>query len=158
MNKLDVSTPNQTTIVFKRHFAAKPETVFAAFTKADLMLQWYGSEPYPVTHAKSDAWPGGTYRLEWTGPDGHVTAVTGHYNTVEPPHRIVSREIFDEDWTGGETLSTTLFEATEGGTLMTMTVAYSSAEARDNVLATPMAEGLERSFANLEALLAKQSA
>ena len=91
--------------------------------------------------------------IAWNGQA--LMAVTGHYDTVEPPHRIVSREIFDEDWTGGETLSTTLFEATEGGTLMTMTIAYSSAEARDNVLATPMAEGLERSFANLEALLAK---
>lgn len=158
MSKLEVSTPTETSIVFKRRFANAPETVFAAFTKADLMLQWYGSEPYPVTHAASDPRPGGTYRLEWTGPDGHVMAVTGRYDEVAPPHRIVSREIFDEDWTGGETLSTILFEAINDGTLMTMTIEYSTVDARDSVLASPMAEGLERSFANLEALLEKQSA
>ena len=153
MGKLEVLTPTKNTVQFKRRFAARPETVFKAFTTGDLMLRWYGSEPYPVTHARSDPRRGGTYRLEWTGPGGHVMAVTGHYDEVDPPHRIVSREIFDEDWTGGETVSTTVFEAVDGGTLMTMTIEYSSMEARDGALATPMAEGMEASFANLDRFL-----
>lgn len=158
MTKLYVSTPDANTIVFKRHFAARPETVFAAFTTAEIMLQWYGSEPYPVTHVESDPRPGGKYRMVWTGPDDHQMAVTGYYDEVDAPGRIVSREMFDEDWTGGETRSTTLFAPSNGGTLMTMTIEYSSVEARDSVMKSPMAEGMERSFANLDAWLAAESA
>ena len=153
MSKLDVTTPTDTTVRFTRRFSARPVAVFRAFTTADLMLKWYGADTWPPVHVESEPRAGGHYRMVWAHADGRQMAVTGRYVDVDPPHRIVGREIFDEDWTGGDTVSTTLFEAIDGGTKITMTIEYSSRKARDGALATPMAEGMEASFANLDKLI-----
>jgi hypothetical protein len=67
--------------------------------------------------------------------------------------RIVSAEVFDEDWTGGETVSTIVLNEVNAQTTLINTIVYSSKEARDGALATPMAEGMEMSFSNLDLLL-----
>ena len=81
-------------------------------------------------------------------------AMSGLIKEIEPPSRIVSREIFDEDWTGGETVSTLLFEERDGRTHLTNTIVYASAEAREAALKTGMTEGMEMGFGNLDRLLA----
>ena len=63
-------------------------------------------------------------------------------------------ELFDEDWTGGETLVTTVLAEQGGRTALTMTILYQSREARDAVLNTPMAQGVAQSYDRLAALLA----
>ncbi len=78
----------------------------------------------------------------------------GVYREIVPPERIVHTEIFDEDWTGGETLVTLLLTEHGGRTTTAMTVLYSSHEARDAALKTDMAQGMEVGYERLERLLA----
>lgn len=44
---------------------------------------------------------------------GHDMGMTGTFCEIERPARIVHTEVFDEDWTGGETRVTTIFEETD---------------------------------------------
>jgi uncharacterized protein YndB with AHSA1/START domain len=84
--------------------------------------------------------------------------LSGIFREISPPERIVHTELFDEDWTGGETVVTTVLTEQGGKTAMTMTVLYSSREARDGALATPMEQGMAQSYDRLERLLASRSA
>ena len=97
---------------------------------------------------------GGSFRWVWrTAPD-RLMGVSGRFLTVEAPTRLIHTELFDEDWTGGETTVTqTLTETTPGRTLLTMVVHYSTPEARDAAAATPMAEGMEEGYVKLDRLL-----
>lgn len=82
----------------------------------------------------------------------------GTFRDIARPERVVSTELFDDDWTGGETLVRTEFTAADGATtLVTTTVLYSSREARDGALRTGMTEGMEQGFRNLDELLASSA-
>ena len=73
---------------------------------------------------------------------------------IAPPDRLVHTELFDDDWTGGETQVTTVLVEQGGKTTLTMTILYSSREARDAVLKTPMEQGVAASYDRLAELLA----
>jgi uncharacterized protein YndB with AHSA1/START domain len=82
----------------------------------------------------------------------------GAYREIVPLERIVHTEIFDEDWTGGETHVTTELTERGGVTEMTLTVRYTSKDARDNAKKVGMESGMELSYAKLDELLASRPA
>ncbi len=77
----------------------------------------------------------------------------GVYREIVPPERIVHTELFDQDWSGGETLVTTVLTEQGGKTTLTLTVLYASREVRDTVLKTPMEQGVAASYDRLAELL-----
>jgi len=97
---------------------------------------------------------GGTFRFVLRGPDGTDMGMRGVYREIVPPERIVRTELFDQDWTGGETLGTALFVEHGGKTTLTITVLYSSREARDAALKSGMEQGVAASYDRLDELLA----
>jgi uncharacterized protein YndB with AHSA1/START domain len=83
-----------------------------------------------------------------------MMGVQGRFLTVEAPHRLTHTEVFDEDWTGGETTVTqTLTETAARTTRLTMTVRYSSDAARQAAAASGMVPGMEEAYAKLDTLL-----
>jgi uncharacterized protein YndB with AHSA1/START domain len=64
--------------------------------------------------------------------------------------------LFDEDWTGGETLVTNILTEQDGKTTLTMTVLYQSLEARDAALRTGVEQGVAASYDRLAELVASQ--
>ena len=100
-----------------------------------------------------DLRPGGRFRYVWTKAGGKEMGMGGTFVEVTPPSRLVHVEVFDQDWTGGETTVTTELTEADGVTTMTMTVAYSSTAARDGALGSGMTTGMEMSYARLDALL-----
>ena len=97
---------------------------------------------------------GGRYRYLWRHRDGREMAMGGVFRELVAPARIVHTELFDEDWTGGETTVTTTFTERAGRTTLHMIIHYSSAAARDAALATPMADGMEAGYQRLDAIFA----
>jgi uncharacterized protein YndB with AHSA1/START domain len=79
--------------------------------------------------------------------------MSGTFREVVPPARIVHTEIFDEDWTGGETTVTTTLAEDRGTTTLTVTVLYASKAARDAALETNFAAGMETGYDALATLL-----
>jgi uncharacterized protein YndB with AHSA1/START domain len=148
---LILTTPADREIVMTRVFNAPRKLVFDAWTKPELVKRWLLGPPgWTMPVCEIDLRVGGAYRFEWLGQDGTVMGMGGIYREIVIPERIVNAQLFDEDWTGGETLGTLLFVERDGKTTLTNTVLYSSREARDGALKTDMAKGVEMGYARLD--------
>jgi uncharacterized protein YndB with AHSA1/START domain len=77
----------------------------------------------------------------------------GVHREVVPPERIVATQLFDQDWTNGEAIGTIILTEQDGKTTLTNTILYSSREARDAVLKTPMDKGMAAGYDRLEQIL-----
>jgi uncharacterized protein YndB with AHSA1/START domain len=152
---LNVTTPSDREIAMTRVFDAPRTLVFDAFTTPDLVKRWLLGPPgWSMPVCEIDLRPGGALRYRWRNEaDGKEFGLAGTFREILAPERIVHTELFDEDWTGGETLVTTTFEERGGKTTVTMTVLYASKEARDKVLQTGMTEGVAQGFDRLAELL-----
>ena len=150
-----VTTPSDTEARITRAFTAPRPLVFRAFTSPELLPRWMLGPPgFTMPVCEVDLRVGGRFRYVWRKPSGTEMGMGGRFVEVTPPVRLVHVEIFDEDWTGGETQVTTDFDEADGVTTVTMTVRYASKAARDGALATGMTTGMSASFLQLEQLLA----
>lgn len=153
-----VTTPSDHEACITRSFAAPRPLVFAAFTTPDLVRRWMLGPPgFTMPVCEIDLRPGGLFRYVWRKPSGTEMGMGGRFVEVVAPERLVHVEIFDQDWTGGETRVTTAFAEHDGVTTVTMTVRYASLAARDGALATGMTSGMTAGYLALDALLAGQA-
>lgn len=155
-NTLTVTSQSDVDITVSRRFGAPRRRVFDAFTKPELVRKWmHGPNGWNLERCELDLRVGGQIRYEWRNAAGDSMGMSGEFREIDTPHRTVHTELFDEDWTGGETLVTTSFGDTPDGTIVTITTRFGSTSARDAALESGMAEGMEQSFANLERTLAE---
>jgi uncharacterized protein YndB with AHSA1/START domain len=103
-----------TEIRIERVLPATIATVYDAWTRADLLVQWYCPNPDLELKVKADVRPGGDYVVEM-GP--HV--VRGTYLEVEPPHRLVFSWKWDGTADDPTQVSVELTEV-DGGTRMVL--------------------------------------
>jgi uncharacterized protein YndB with AHSA1/START domain len=156
---LDVQQRGDRELVFHRSFAAKPDLVFAAHTRPALVQRWLLGPPgWEMPVCSIDLRVGGNYRYVWRHADGRSMGMSGVFDEIGEPYRLVTREIFDEDWTGGETVNTMTFAVEEAGTLMTMSVRFGTKEAMQNALNTGMTGGMEDSYQALDEVLSADTA
>jgi uncharacterized protein YndB with AHSA1/START domain len=151
---MKVTTRGEREIVITRVFDAPRNLVWDAHTKPELLKRWLTGPPgwtFPV--CEMDLRVGGKYRWVWRGPDGTEMGMGGIHREIVPPERIVNTQLFDEDWTGGEAIGTLVFTEKDGKTTLTNTILYSSREARDAVLKTPMEQGMGAGYDRLAELL-----
>ena len=154
---LTIATPTDTEVVITRDFDAPRDLVFDCHTKPALVRRWLLGPPgWTMPVCDIDLRVGGRYRYVWRSADGTEMGMGGIYREIVRPGLIVVNEIFDEDWTGGETTVTTKFEEEAGVTRSTVTVLYSSREARDAAGRSGMADGMEAGYQRLDGLLATE--
>lgn len=151
---LQLSTPTDLDVVITRVLDAPRGMVFDAFTKPDLVRRWLLGPPgWTMPVCEIDLRVGGKYRYVWENADGQRMAMGGTFTEIVRPARMVATQLFDEDWTGGETLVMTEIVELKGKSTVTTTVHYASREARDAALQTGMAQGMESGYERLEDLL-----
>ena len=150
---LVVHTPGDREIVLSRLFEAPARLVFAAFTRPELLARWYGARGWRLTECDVDLRIGGRWRFVSQGPEGARMVQAGVYRQIEPPHRLVCTERFDDQSYPGETLVSHEFSEVAGRTTVTTTLLYATAEGRNIVLRYPMARGVGQSFTRLADLL-----
>ncbi|HOZ32264.1 MAG TPA: SRPBCC domain-containing protein, partial [Tabrizicola sp.] len=139
-------------LVYSRDFNASPALLWRAITDPAVLPLWLGGDTNPMIQCDSDLRPGGAFRWVWRH-DGQPTGVTGRFLAVDAPRRLVNTELFDQDWTMGETTVTqTLTELAPQTTRLRMTIRYTSPAARDAAGPTMMA-GLTAHYATLDRLL-----
>lgn len=150
---LSVALDGDCALSFTRRFAAPRPLVWRAMTEAALIKTWLWAHDCPMTLCEQEFRVGGTLRWGWQVAPGRVMAMSGRFLEIEPPGRLVHTELFDEDWTDGETRVTTLLHDEGGATRMEMTVLYRSAKGREMALKTAMSDGMEEGYARLDSLL-----
>lgn len=156
-SKLKVEAKGDTELVVTRDFNAPRELVYRAHTECKYMKRWlFGPDGWSLDVCEVDLRVGGRYRWVWKKDDVSM-GTGGEYREIEQPERIVCTEQFDDPWYPGEAISTLMLEERDGVTKLTNTMTYATKAARDGVLASPMSEGMEVSYARLDGLLAESA-
>jgi uncharacterized protein YndB with AHSA1/START domain len=146
----------------ERVFNASIHRVFAAWSDADALKQWWGPRVFPTTYAKVDFRVGGRYHYCMTGPNGEEAWGVMVYDEIDEPTRIVYTDHFsDKDGNfNNEMPSTTVtlrFEDLgDGRTKLTSHATYKPEELQ-KVLDMGMQQGLAETFDKLEEYLAKSA-
>jgi uncharacterized protein YndB with AHSA1/START domain len=143
--KLEIETPaDEPVIVFRRFVKAPPELVFRAYTDPELLKHWWGPRYLEMTVCEVDLRVGGNYRFVHRAPDGQEFGFHGEYREIEAPHR--------------EALDSAVFEAFDGGTMVSGRSMHDSVEARDLHVASGMEQGMNETYERLDEWVAAHQA
>jgi len=153
---LSITTPGDREIVVVREFDAPRELVFLCYSKPELLRRWYGMPDWTTHICEIDFRVGGKYRIGQRSPDGYELASQGLYTAIAAPERIEQTEFYDDNWTQGGTVNVLMLTENNGVTTATMTITFTSPEARAAAAASPMAVGMEIGFKRLDELLATE--
>ena len=150
-NRTTVERTSERELVVTRTFNGPARIVFEAWTRPELLKQWWvpKSMGARLLSCEADARTGGTYRLVFGHPASEQPmAFFGKYIEVTPHSRLV--------WTNEESddgaVTTVSFEQKGDGTLLVLREVYSSKESLDAAIAG-MEGGVPEQFAQLDELL-----
>jgi uncharacterized protein YndB with AHSA1/START domain len=76
-------------VFFTRVLAAPRDLVWKAWTDPKHVAQWWGPNGFTNPVCELDARPGGAIRIHMRGPDGTVYPMTGVYQEIVEPERLV---------------------------------------------------------------------
>ena len=152
MKKLQITRESDSTVLGTRHFAAPPDKIFEAHVNPDILREWcLGPDGWSMPVCESDPKPGGKIRFVWRNDsDGSEFSLTGEYQEVERPTRIVHVERMHLPDTTPDNRVETMFEPHEGGTLLTLRMTLPNAEALEEMLKAGTADGMEKSYSRLD--------
>jgi uncharacterized protein YndB with AHSA1/START domain len=147
-----VTTPSDREIRIERIFNATRDRVWRAITDPQLVAQWWGRGNKLVIE-RMDVVKGGHWRFVEHAPDG-VQGFEGRYREVTPQERVVQTFSWD-GMPGYVAVETVVLEDLgDGRTRIINTSLFHTTEERDGMLNSGMEQGLNQSYAALDALLA----
>jgi uncharacterized protein YndB with AHSA1/START domain len=82
-------TPELLTLIARRTIRATAEKLFDAWTKPEQLKQWWGPNAVICTAAEVDLKVGGRYRIANQFPDGRVLWISGEFEVIERPKRLI---------------------------------------------------------------------
>jgi uncharacterized protein YndB with AHSA1/START domain len=143
-------------LTITRTFAAPRALVFAAWTDARHLAQWWGPHGYTNPVCEIDPRVGGKLRIHMRGPDGTMHSLEGVVRDIVAPERLVIANSVD---VAGRRVLEGLFTVTlaerDGKTTMTLH-ARAAALAEEALLwLDGMNEGWGQSIERLEAFVAR---
>lgn len=155
-HRLQVALQGDREIVLTRRFNASAAQVYKAWTTPALLQRWLLGPPgWTMPVCEVDLRIGGECRMQWRSPQGDQSfGLVSTYLEIDPGRRLVCREQFEPDWSGGPSVSTLTFSERDGITVATNVVRYHSPEARDGAVKSGMTGGVEAGYDRLEGLLA----
>ena len=149
-NRTTVERKSERELVVTRTVNAPARLVFEAWTKPELLKQWWVPKSFPISllSCETDVRVGGRYRLVFAHGASEPMEFFGRYIEVTPHSRLA--------WTNDESddgpVTTVTFEERGGQTLLVMHELYPSKEALDDSIAG-MEGGMPEQFAQLDELL-----
>lgn len=137
----------------ERVFDAPRARVWAAYTEPELISQWWG-RGNPVDVATWELEVGGHWRFI-EHHEGGSDGFEGRFREVVPQERLV----YSFEWDGMPTHmsidATDFVDLGDGRTKIVVESLFLTAEDRDGMLGSGMEEGMNASYAALDALLAR---
>jgi uncharacterized protein YndB with AHSA1/START domain len=80
---------NSISLIVRRTIQASVKRVFEAWTSPEHLVRWWGPRPVRCDEAVVDLRVGGEYRISNRFPDGNVLLITGKFDVVDVPSRLV---------------------------------------------------------------------
>ena len=146
-------------LVLTRVFDAPRELVFKVWTDAKHLARWWGPHRFTNPFCDLDLRPGGAILIHMRGPDGVVYPMTGVYQEVVPPERLVFTSAAP-DLDGNpmfEVLTTVTFAEESGKTKQILRARVIKKTAQAAPYLAGMEAGWTQSLERLTAYLAEHS-
>ncbi len=89
MSTGNIMASEQQELILTRVFDAPRELVFKAWTDPKCVAEWWGPHGFTNPVCELDPRPGGAILIHMRGPDGTVYPMTGTYQEIVEPERIV---------------------------------------------------------------------
>lgn len=148
------------TVVVKREFAADLNLVWDAWTKPELLDQWWAPKPYRTVTVSMDFREGGTWLYYMLSPENEKHYCKNDYRKIDvlksytgldafcDENGVTNTEMPRTEWTNN-------FEQLADVTLVTISARYNSLEDLEKVIAMGFQQGFTMALENLDELLAK---
>ncbi|ASS50073.1 MAG: ATPase [Candidatus Fluviicola riflensis] len=81
-------------ITVKREFAADRSLVWAAYTKSEILDQWWAPKPWKARTKSMDFKEGGHWHYAMVGPEGEEHWAWADYKNIEPKHKFTGLDAF----------------------------------------------------------------
>jgi uncharacterized protein YndB with AHSA1/START domain len=137
-----------------REFDAPRDLVFRAFTEPELLVQWLGPARYDMVVDTYDVRAGGSWRFINRDADGNEWGFHGVFHGEPSPDGFVQTFEF-EGAPGHVSLEKLVLTEAGGRTTVQTHSVYQSVEARNAMVESGMAEGMNEGYDRLEVLLGR---
>lgn len=146
------------TITVKREFPAELALVWDAYTKSDILDQWWAPKPWKAKTKKMDFREGGRWIYAMVGPEGQEHWSVVDYTSIQPRNKFTGRDAFsDADGNINKELPRSTWEVTftdKGkATLVECLISYDDLEQLDTIIKMGFKEGMEIAMQGLDDLL-----
>jgi PhnB protein len=142
-----------------REFSASLKNVWAAWTKSELLDQWWAPKPWKAKTKTMDFREGGFWLYAMVGPDGTAQWCRADYKSVVPMKSFSGKDAFcNED---GNIVTNefpgsfwkTRFTDQSGSTMVNIEIEYKSLSDLEKTIEMGFREGFTAALENLDELL-----
>jgi uncharacterized protein YndB with AHSA1/START domain len=145
-------------ITVTKHFNARPEIVWQAWTKQEILDQWWAPKPWKAETKKLEFKEGGTWLYSMVGPDNERHYAKVDYTKINAPKSFEGEDSFSDErgivnadmpqahWKVG-------FTSSGSGTDVTVTLTAKTADALEKMLEMGFEEGFKAGLGNLDEYL-----
>jgi uncharacterized protein YndB with AHSA1/START domain len=146
------------TITVKREFAAELPLVWDAYTKSEILDQWWAPKPWKSKTKSQDFREGGKWQYSMVGPDGQEHFAILYYKSIKPLKSYTAEDAFaDAAGNVNKDLPQSKWELTFSnkgqGTLVTCHITYPDLAQLEETIKMGFKEGLSMGMENLDSLL-----
>ncbi len=137
-----------------REFAAPLNKVWDAWTKGEILDQWWAPKPWKTRTKKLDFSEGGKWVYAMVGPDGSEQWCAADYTAIRPMESFSMTEYFsDSDGKITDELPVSRwicsFEESSGSTVVTVDIEYDKVEDLEKIIEMGFKEGFTMALGNL---------
>lgn len=148
-------------IEVKREFAAALPNVWDAFTKSEILDQWWGPKPWKARTESMDFREGGSWHYAMVGPAGEEHWSLVNYYTIHPLKSITALSAFaDKQGNINEDLPRSnwqiSFKPIENHTLVEFKMTFADLNQLETLIKMGFKEGLTIAMEGLDELLLQQ--
>jgi PhnB protein len=148
-------------IQVQREFAANLDLVWAAWTTAELLDQWWAPKPYQTKTKTMDFREGGHWLYAMFGPDNATHWCKADYQQIDPFKSFTGLDAFcDEEGNVNDSfprsLWTNRFTQNEQTTMVNITIQYNQIADLEMIIELGFKEGFTAAMGNLDKYLEAQ--
>lgn len=149
------------TITVKREFAAELPLVWDAYTKSEILDQWWAPKPWKARTKTMDFREGGHWHYAMVGPEGEEHWALANYKTIDPKKRFTALDGFaDAEGVVNPEMPQSKWEVSftpkDEVTLVENLITFDDLAQLETTIQMGFKEGLTMAMEGLDALLAAQ--
>lgn len=142
-------------ITVRKHFNARPEAVWQAWTSKDILDQWWAPKPWRAETKSLEFQEGGSWLYAMVGPDNERHYARVDYTSINAPTSFEGTDTFtDEQGVTSTDMPQTSwkveFKPSGDGTDVTITITSTSKDALEKMLEMGFEEGFQSGLSNLD--------